>query len=115
MEKRVLVFAPHPDDAEFFAGGLIASLRDGGAEVTIMTATDGCCGSYRETREELIRIRKAEAQNAAKVLGAEIIMLGYHDYELDLAAPGELREKLVRLIRTYKPDIVITIDPLCFK
>lgn len=111
MGKKVLVFGPHPDDAEFFAGGLIARLIAEGADVTIITATDGCCGSYHETREELIRIRKDEAQNAAKELGTDIIMLGYHDYELDQETPGVLREKLIRLIRTHKPDIVITIDP----
>lgn len=111
MGKNVLVLAPHPDDAEFFAGGLIASLVANNAIVSIITATDGCCGSYHETLEDLITIRKQEAQDAAKVLGTDIIMLGYHDYELDQAAPGELREKLVRLVRTLKPDIVITIDP----
>lgn len=111
MNNKVLVMAPHPDDAEFFAGGLIASLLAEGADVTIVTATDGCCGSYRETRDDLIHIRKLEAENAAKVMGTQVIMLGYHDYELDLVAPGELREKLVKLIRMHKPDIVITIDP----
>jgi LmbE family N-acetylglucosaminyl deacetylase len=111
MNNKVLVMAPHPDDAEFFAGGLIASLIAEGADVTIITATDGCCGSYRETRDNLIHIRKLEAENAAKVMGTQVIMLGYHDYELDLVASGELREKLVKLIRMHKPDIVITIDP----
>ena len=48
MKKKALVMAPHPDDAEFFAGGLIASLIEAGTEVTIITATDGCCGSYNE-------------------------------------------------------------------
>lgn len=111
MTRKAMVMAPHPDDAEFFSGGLIASLIDGGVDVTIVTATDGCCGSYRETRDNLIRIRRVEAENAAKIMGTQVIMLGYHDYELDQAAPGELREKLVRLVRVHKPDIVITIDP----
>jgi LmbE family N-acetylglucosaminyl deacetylase len=111
MNKKALVMDPHPDDAEFYAGGLIASLIDAGAEVTIITTTDGCCGSYSETRSDLIRIRQIEAENAAKVLGTKVILLGYHDYELDQAPVDELREKLVRFIRIEKPDIVITIDP----
>jgi|WetSurMetagenome_2_1015567.scaffolds.fasta_scaffold315810_1 LmbE family N-acetylglucosaminyl deacetylase len=111
MNKKALVMAPHPDDAEFYAGGLIASLIEAGTEVTIITATDGCCGSYKENRSDLIQIRQIEAENAARVLGAHVIMLGYHDYELDQAPVGELREKLVRLIRIEKPDIVVTIDP----
>lgn len=111
MNKKALVMAPHPDDAEFFAGGLIASLIEAGTEITIITATDGCCGSYRESRSDLIRIRQIEAENAARILGAKLIMFGYHDYELDQAPVGELREKLIRQIRIEKPDMVITIDP----
>jgi LmbE family N-acetylglucosaminyl deacetylase len=111
MNKKALVMAPHPDDAEFYAGGLIVSLIDAGTEVTIITATDGCCGSYVENRSDLIRIRKIEAENAAKVMGAQLIMLGYHDYELDQVPMDELREKLIRIIRIQKPDIVISIDP----
>ena len=76
MNKKALVMAPHPDDAEFFAGGLIASLIEAGTEVTIITATDGCCGSYKENRSDLIRIRQIEAENAAKVLGAQVNYAG---------------------------------------
>jgi LmbE family N-acetylglucosaminyl deacetylase len=111
MGKKVLVMAPHPDDAEFYAGGLIASLVDEGGDVTIVTATDGCCGSYKEAREDLIQIRKKEAQEAAILAGARVVLLGYHDYELDRAPAGELRQKLIRMIREYKPEIIITIDP----
>lgn len=111
MTQKAMVFAPHPDDAEFFAGGLIASLVATGIEVLIVTATDGCCGSYRETREELINLRKKEAENAAKIMGTKVLMLGYHDYELDQQENGLLRERLCRLIRTHRPDIAISIDP----
>lgn len=111
MDKKALVFAPHPDDAEFFAGGLMAKLVAEGHAVTIITATDGCCGSFQVSRDKLIPIRQVEAENAAKVLGTHVIFLGYHDYELDLLPPGKLREELVRLIRSHKPDVVVSIDP----
>lgn len=111
MNNIAIVMAPHPDDAEFFAGGLIAKLVDSGNKIILVTATDGCCGSYSETRKNLIEIRRVEAEAGAKVIGADLVMLGYHDYELDCLPPGELREKLVRIIRTYKPEIAISIDP----
>lgn len=111
MEKKVLVLAPHPDDAEFSAGGLIAKFVHEGMTVTILTATDGCCGSYNHTREELIAIRTSEAGKAAAVLGARVEFLGYYDYELDNLPAGELREKIVRCIRLYQPDIAVSIDP----
>lgn len=111
MNKIAMVMAPHPDDAEFYAGGLIGSLSESGYQLIIVTATDGCCGSYSETRDQLIQTRQKEAEEAASVFSARVIMLGYHDYELDTLTPGELREKLVRLIRQHKPEISISIDP----
>ncbi len=111
MYKKVMVMAPHPDDAEFYAGGLIASFVEDGAEVSIITATDGCCGSYKESRGDLIKIRENEAKNAAESAGTSVVFLGYHDYELDRVPAGELRERLIRMIRERKPEILITIDP----
>jgi len=109
--QKALVIAPHPDDAEFFAGGLISKLISENISVTILIATDGCCGSFTESKESLIGLRKEEAKRAAAILGAEVIFLGYHDYELDQLAPGQLREQLVGIIRKQKPEIVVTIDP----
>lgn len=108
---RVLAIAPHPDDAEFFAGGFIAKLVKSGAIVKIITVTDGRCGSYSIQPDLLAEMREKEAINAADYMGAKIEFMRYHDYELDKAPSGELREKLVRAIRKYQPDIVIVEDP----
>ncbi len=108
--KRVLVIVPHPDDAEFHAGGLMAKFAVEGASIHIVTATDGRCGTYRYTGDELARIRANEAENGAKYLGASIQFLGYRDYELCLADPNQLREQLVRIIRTQHPDVMIAED-----
>ncbi len=111
--KKVVVFAPHPDDAEFFAGGLIAKLRSEGYELLIVTATDGRCGTYHIEPEKLALMRKMEAENAARLCGASIRFLGYRDYELNQSPPGELTEKVMRIIREEKPDIVIAEDAFC--
>lgn len=112
MARTVVVFAPHPDDAEFYAGGLMAIFAKEAARIIIVTATDGRCGSFEEEGETLVNIRKEESENAARVIGAERpIMLGYRDFELDQEKPYVLREKLVRLIRQYQPDVVIAEDP----
>jgi LmbE family N-acetylglucosaminyl deacetylase len=58
-------------------------------------------------------IRREEAIRAAAVLGAEPpVFLEHPDLELALLPPGLLREQFVRLIRQYKPDVVIAEDPL---
>jgi LmbE family N-acetylglucosaminyl deacetylase len=108
---RLLVFSPHPDDAEFFAGGTIARLVSEGAEAWIVVVSDGRRGSFEHDSETLARLRKEEATRGAAALGAhEPIWLGHADLELDLLAPGTLREQFIRLIRQHRPDVVIAED-----
>jgi N,N'-diacetylchitobiose non-reducing end deacetylase len=112
MPKTVLVLTPHPDDLEFYAAGTFARLVAAGARGIIVIATDGSKGSLLEDGQTLIRLRRDEARCAAAVLGAEApIMLGHTDWELDRLAPGALREEFIRLIRQYRPDVLIAQDP----
>jgi len=109
----LLVLAPHPDDAEYYAGGTIARMIAAGARAVIVIATDGRCGSYELDSETLIRVRAEEARRGAAVLGAAPpILLGHPDTELDRLPSGHLREQFMRAIRQFKPDVVITEDPL---
>ncbi|MGB8253553.1 MAG: PIG-L deacetylase family protein [Anaerolineaceae bacterium] len=113
MSKTVLAIVPHPDDAEFFVGGTLAKFTRAGDKVVIVTTTDGSKGSFELSGQQLIDVRREEAINAGKSLGADkVILLGYTDFELDRLQPTELREKYVHLIREYKPDIFITEDYL---
>ena len=112
MSKVVLALVPHPDDAEFYAGGLLAKLAAEGARVTIVVATDGRRGSLEADSETLIAARAEEMRRAAAVLGAEPpILLGYPDGELDTLPAGVLREQFIRAIRQLKPDVVVAEDP----
>jgi LmbE family N-acetylglucosaminyl deacetylase len=109
--KTVLVFAPHPDDAEYYAGGTLALLAQQGHRVVIVTVTSGDKGSYRYTAAELAALRREEAKKAAALLGAaDILFLGHPDQELDLLPAGVLREQFVRLIRQYQPDVLVAED-----
>ncbi len=111
MPKTVLALVPHPDDAEFFCGGTLAKMAQEGARIVIAVASDGQKGSFEYDRETLIAMRAEEAKRAAAVLGAEPpILLGHPDLELDKLPPGLLREQFVRLIRQYRPDVVIAED-----
>lgn len=112
MTHTVLALVPHPDDAEFFAGGLLAKFAKQGANVFEVIATDGCRGSYDLDATTLIQVRAQEAHNAAKVLGAQPpVMLGYHDFELDRLPAGELRQQFIYWIRKLRPDILVAEDP----
>ena len=111
MSNIVMVFSPHPDDAEYYAGGTIAKMIQEGAKAYIVIVTDGRVGSFEFDSQSLVPIRSEEARRAAQVLGAEPpIFLGHPDMGLDQLKPGLLREQFIRLIRKYQPDIVIAED-----
>ncbi len=110
--ERVLVVLAHPDDPEFGAGGLVGLWAKMGAEVTYAIVTDGSKGSSEPemTAEELVEIRNAEQCEAAKILGvSEVLFLGFEDGRVTNTT--QLREQIVRLIRRYRPDVLITHDP----
>lgn len=107
-----MVVVAHPDDAEFSSAGTIAKLADDGKNVIIIQVTSGDKGTADPTisPEELARAREVEELEAAKRLGVkETVFLRCTDGELvpDLI----LREKIVRSIRAYRPDVIITHDP----
>lgn len=110
--NRVLVIVAHPDDAEFGAGGTLARWAREGREVFLAVTTNGDKGSSdpEMTSERLMRLREEEQREAARVLGIrEVVFLGYPDGFLE-DTPA-LRRDVVRLIRFYRPDIVVTHNP----
>src|SRR6267143_3606969 len=110
--QRVMVVSAHPDDPDFGAGGSIARLADSGAEVTYVIVTDGSQGGEDPSQKdsELIAIRQREQKAAAKVLGVKKVeFLGYKDGRV--SPDLKLRRDIVRMIRKYKPELVITHIP----
>lgn len=109
--ERALIITAHPDDAEFLAGGTIAKLCTMGMEVTLAIATSGDKGTRDASlrRQELAAMREAEQRAAAKVLGLHrCIFWGMGDGFLEES--HDLRGMVVKLIRTLKPDLMISWD-----
>lgn len=107
-----MVIVAHPDDAEFTMAGTVALWARAGCRVTYVICTDGDAGSHEPgmTRERLAEIRRAEQRAACATLGVqEVVFLGYDDGQLQPTL--ELRRDLVRVIRHYKPEVVLTGDP----
>lgn len=110
--QRVMAIYAHPDDPEFFSGGLLAKWSAEGKQLFYVLATSGDKGSDdpEMTSERLIAIREAEQRAAAACFNAEqVIFLRYPDGELEHTL--RLRRDLTRLIRLLRPDIVVTNDP----
>ncbi len=111
--RRAMVVVAHPDDAEFGCSGTVARWCKEGMEVVYVIVTDGSKGSKdREmTGEQLAETRKQEQIGAGKVLGLkDIVFLGYPDAYLQPTL--ELRRDIAREIRRYRPDILITTNPV---
>ena len=108
----VLVIVAHPDDAEFICGASVARWCAEGREVNYVLATSGDKGSsdLEMTSERLAAIREKEQRQAAKALGVrDCVFLGYADGFVEDTA--EFRGRLVREIRRFQPQIVVTWDP----
>ena len=107
---RLLVVMAHPDDAEILVGGTLFHLKDLGWELGIVTMTAGDCGSATTGREEIARIRYAEAQDAAAYLGAWYACVGLMDVEVTCNV--ENLRRVVDVMRRFDPDVVITQSPV---
>ena len=106
----------HPDDETFSAGGTLAKYAADGVRCTLLVATDGDAGKTSglnvSSKEELGRLRRAELEKAAGILGvAKVQCLGYPDGALGQVDQDELIGHIVAHLRTERPDVVLTFAP----
>jgi len=114
--KTVLVVTPHPDDETFTSGGLLSMLVANGNNVQILIYTTDNAGSNdpEMTKEKLAEIRRHEEEESSAILGIpkdHITWLGHDDGMLEYVDRRELTKQVVREIRRYRPDAVLSIDP----
>jgi 4-oxalomesaconate hydratase len=108
----LLVISAHAGDFVWRAGGAIAGAAGRGAAVTVLCLSYGERGesarAWREGKnlQEIKAIRRAEASQAAEVLGASIEFLDAGDYPL--RESEELVDAIVRCYRRVDPAVVIT-------
>jgi LmbE family N-acetylglucosaminyl deacetylase len=110
--RRILCISAHPDDNEFTIAGSVARWTREGRDVAFCLVTTGGAGVNEHTpsSEGLIPIREKEQRAAARLLGVkELVLLGYPDGTLEPTLG--LRRDLTRVIRRFRPDIVVTGDP----
>src|SRR5437667_3183570 len=113
---KLMSVLAHPDDESLGTGGTLARYAAEGVETYLVTATRGERGwgdpATYPGLAELGRIRTAELQAAAAVLGLrEVAFLDYIDGDVDQADPAEVVARLVAPIRRIRPQVVLTFGP----
>jgi len=112
IPESAMVIVAHPDDIEFSCAGTMARWAQAGTRICYVLCTSGDVGIADPgmTRERAAQIREEEARKAAEITGVhEVVFLGEPDGLL--TATLELRKKLVREIRRFRPEVVVTGDP----
>ncbi len=109
MEKkqlRLLMIGAHPDDCEIQTGGIAVKFRALGHAVKFVSLTNGDTGHYELSGAKLARIRRQEMADACAIAGIEYEVFDIHSNQLEADIPT--RERVIRLIREYKPDMIFT-------
>ena len=106
---RILAIGAHQDDNEFRCGGLAHKYVKMGHEVRFLSMCNGCGGHHLMTPEETTARRAKESAAVAEYLGIRYDVWDIDDCTLmpDLAT----RERLIRYIRAFSPDLIISHRP----
>ncbi len=129
--RRLLAVHAHPDDESSKGAATMARYLSEGADVLVATCTGGEAGSVLnpamnrpEIRERLTEVRREEMERAREILGVQQEWLGFLDSGLPegdpkpplpegcfaLLSPQDAAKPLVRIIREFRPQVMITYD-----
>ena len=105
--NTILIIAAHPDDEVLGAGGTILKHVKSGDQVNILILGDGA--TARGARGNAIKQKAAQAQKAAKILGASrIILASLLDNKFDSLPLLAIVKKIEKVLYKIKPNIIYT-------
>src|SRR5690349_13351316 len=107
--KSAIAIGAHPDDIEFYMAGTLLLLWRAGWEIHYLNVASGNCGSAKWNAARTRLVRRREAQEAAKLLGAQ-----WHPPlcdDLEVFYEIKLLRRLAAIVREVKPSVVLTHSP----
>lgn len=109
QQLRIMMIGAHPDDCDFRCGGIALKYARLGHRVQFVSVSDGSGGHQTMKPDEIASRRKQEAAAVAAFAGIEYLVLDNRDCEIvaDLAT----RQQLIRLIRAFRPDLILCSRP----
>jgi len=109
--SRIMIWAPHMDDEVIGCGGLMARCAGHGSEIVSVYFTDGACGTSGAERDALMRTRREETRDAARILG--VTRCHFLDQPDGALRPSpELGRSLTTLLEQEQPDCLLLPFPL---
>jgi mycothiol conjugate amidase Mca len=126
-QRTLLAVHAHPDDECIGTGGSLARYRAEGARTVLVTCTDGAVGEISDpalaTPDNLVEVRARELDASVRLLGiSRLVKLGYRDSGMAGTADNdhpssfhqanldEAIERVVQVMRTERPQVVVTYD-----
>lgn len=104
---KVLMIGAHQDDNEFRCGGITPKLKAKGHDVRFLSLCNGSGGHHIMTPEETVARRAGESAKVAELLGIQYdVWTDMNDCSIEPTL--ENRRRLIRYIREYSPDVIIT-------
>ena len=106
---NILAIGAHPDDLELTCSGTLARYAEQGHTLFMAVFTSGNMGDLTVPPDELGRMRHAEAEASAAIIGARLLWPGVTD---ELVFPNEAQRRLmIDLMRQADPDVILTHSP----
>jgi N-acetyl-1-D-myo-inositol-2-amino-2-deoxy-alpha-D-glucopyranoside deacetylase len=126
-QRTLLAVHAHPDDECIGTGGILSRYAAEGVRTVLVTCTDGAVGEISDpalaTPENLVEVRARELDESVRILHvSRLVKLGYRDSGMDGTADNdnpaslhqanfdEALERVVRVVREERPQVIVTYD-----
>lgn len=108
---KVICFQPHDDDCVIAIGGIVQKMLKHAWELSYVYVTDGRHGSQTIPPEELVEIRRVEAQEERALLGIHhFVELGVTDGSVGKLRGmrlESLKQQLISILVSSRPDLIL--------
>ncbi|MEX2680977.1 MAG: PIG-L deacetylase family protein [Candidatus Sigynarchaeota archaeon] len=106
IPKRILIFAPHPDDELISCGGTILKYSSLGSEIIVIFMTSGLGGYAKdEDKDRIASVRQEEYKQSIKSLHVnEFVNLNWNEVDIN----RESVKVVTGLIRDWQPDLIFS-------
>lgn len=102
--KKVMVFAPHPDDETLGCAGTLMKLQDQGAKLTWVIITSPFQPKY--VKEQIETSNSQVGEVASRYDFNKVYKLGFKTTEMDKYSMNDILDKVIDVLNKEQPDTI---------